>query len=208
MDHDTALYPPPRPLQCGCGVGLSRFTITGTGVTRQIQLTPAPAETIPPHPTGIVAWAISAAALQDWCAGRPPIHDILDDQGRLLRWRDHAPPPGTRYTCAACGATDLPYLSDDAVCTGCAAYVPLILEFHGYTTRDRQGCPAPQGPSPSQQLNAVLLDYSIPPTAVVQILPGVADCTNGIDHSSLIALLSVQRHVAGHLLHHVAQDAG
>lgn len=206
MDHDTALHPAPRPLQCGCGVALRRFTITGTGTTRHIQATPAGGAADPP--AGLVAWALSPAALEDWCAGRPPLHDIVDDQGRLLRRRDHAPPPGTRYTCAACDATDQPYLSDDAVCAVCASYGPLVLEFTGYAWCDTPGSWTPQGPRPAQQLNAVLLDYDLPPAAVIHLLPGVTTCSAGIERSSLIALLSVRRHIARHILHQLAQEAG
>ena len=106
-----------------------------------------------------------------------------------MRWADHAPPPGTRFTCAACGATDQPYLHNDAVCASCASYVPLILEFTGYAERDPTGSWTPQGPSPAQQLNAVLLDYDIQPAEIDHLLPGVGTCTNGSERSRLIAVL-------------------
>lgn len=211
MDQDHPLNPVAalsRRPQCSCGVTLRRFTVTGTGSTRQIALTPAPAEPHPAPPGAVVAWALSTTALLDWCAGRPPTHDILDDQGQPMRWSDHAPPPGTRYTCAACGATDQPYLTDEAVCPVCAAYVPLVLEFHSYTARDPPGRGTPQGPSPAQQLNAVLLDYAIQPNDVIHLLPEAGTPTNGVAPRSLIAMLSVRRHVAGHILHHLAAQAG
>jgi len=94
------------------------------------------------------------------------------------------------------------------VCDVCAAYVPLILEFTGYAWCDIQGTWTPQGPRPAQQLNAVLLDYAIQPNAVLHILPGAGGCTNGSERSSLIALLTVRRHVARHILHHLAAQAG
>ena len=211
MDQDHPLNPVAalsRRPQCSCGVALRRFTVTGTGSTRQIALTPAPAEPHPAPPGAVVAWALSTTALEDWCSGRAPIHDILDDQGRRRRWSDHAPPPGTRYTCAACGATDQAYLHDDAFCAGCAAYVPLVLTFHSYTACDPPGRGTPHGPSPAQQLNAILLDYGVHPSEVLHILPGISTLTDGIERSSLIALLSVHRHVAGHILHHLVAQAG
>jgi len=155
-----------------------------------------------------VAWALSSDAFADWCAGRPPIHDIVDDQGRRMSRRDHAAPVGTRLTCAACGTPDQPYLHEGALCDACTAYVPLVLEFHDYTARGSNGGRAPHGPSPAQQLNAVLLDYAIPPSDVSHLLPGAATTTNGIAHSSLIALLRVPRHIAGHILHSLSDPPG
>ncbi|MDQ2810164.1 MAG: hypothetical protein M3Z04_25070, partial [Chloroflexota bacterium] len=164
-------------------------------------------------PDRLVAWATSPAALEQWCAGQPPIHDVLDHRHRPMRWADHAPPRGTRFTCAACGVADQPYLHDDGACDSCTALTPLVLEFSGYAAVCKPGGPwTPQGPRPAQQLNALLLDYGIAPTAVGPILPGLTsvahDATGSTERSSLIVLLTVPRHVAHHILHGLAHDNG
>ena len=210
MDHDTPLQPHPtaqRPPQCTCGVALRPFRLTGQGSARRIAALPT-TDPAPIDPAELQVWAISAAAVEDWCAGGPTPHAVTDAQSRLLRWADYAPPPGSRTTCPACGTTDLPYLYSEGVCDVCAAYGPLILECTGYAWCDTQGTWTPQGPRPAQQLNAVLLDYAIQPNAVLHILPGAGGCTNGSERSSLIALLTVRRHVARHILHHLAAQAG